>query len=94
MDRWHLSKETETRFDESYIKLTKFLRSEPTREKLKKFMKQNPSLIIYAPKERMKASHKKFEEHLKATPAAAKAFKEKPKLRKKTKNRKGEPKNE
>ena len=59
---------SESGFDESYSRLTKFLRSKPTPEKLKKFMKENPGTVIYVPKAKVEAGHKKFMDDMKKDP--------------------------
>jgi precorrin-4 methylase len=75
LEKIHPKQDLERRFDASYIKLTRFLRNKPTREKLEKFMKENPGLIIYVSKEKAEAAHKKLKEYLKKDPAAAQLLK-------------------
>lgn len=58
----------ESRFEVSYTKLTKFLKLNPARKKLEKFIKENPGLIVYVPKEKVKAAHAEFEEYMEKHP--------------------------
>ncbi|MFX1310224.1 MAG: hypothetical protein ACFE8C_11055 [Promethearchaeota archaeon] len=66
----------EIEFDESYIKLTNFIKERPTREKLEEFMKENPSLIIQISKDQLQKSKKKQEVFMKKHPIGAEILKE------------------
>lgn len=59
---------TESSFDESYFKMAKFLKNKPNREKLQKFMTDNPGLVILVSKDKIEESQKKFTEYMKNRP--------------------------
>ena len=51
---------SESGFDASYSKMTKLLRNKPTLDKVELFMKENPGVIVYVPKEKVKEGQKKL----------------------------------
>jgi ribosomal protein S15P/S13E len=56
---------SDSSFDESYFKLTKFLQDKPSREKLQKLMKKNPGLVIFVSKDKVEASIRRLAEYMK-----------------------------
>ena len=62
--------------DESYVKLTNLMKEELTREKVEKFMEENPGLIIYVPNEKAQIAQKKFMKFMKRNPIGKKMLKQ------------------
>ena len=54
----------EIKFDESYKKLAKFKKEEITKDRLEKFMKENPGLIIKVTAEEAQEGQRKLEKRL------------------------------
>jgi len=76
-------------FDESYIKISKFMKTMVTKETLKIFMEKNPSLITYVPKEKVRVAVQRYEEYMKGHPIGSKILKQEKEDLKKATHRKG-----
>ena len=69
-------KKESMKFSESYIKFSNLGKKELTKEKLKKFMEENPELITYVSARRIQKAQEKLEKFMKSDPIGAQILKE------------------
>ncbi len=54
---------SESGFDSTYSAMTKLLRNRPSQKQIEQFMKANPGVIVYVPKDRLQEITKGSVEH-------------------------------